>query len=89
MNRFAILAAAAALIALPALPASAQSIRIDTAGKSPAQVHDEVVRAATQLCYAKQDGSINWYDEMRACVDGTTHATLDPAAAPKFDPLWG
>jgi hypothetical protein len=89
MNRFAILAAAAALIALPALPASAQSIRIDTAGKSPAQVHDEVVRAATKLCVAKDDGSVLWYDEMRACVDGTTQDTLDPAAAPKFVPLWG
>jgi hypothetical protein len=88
MKRFAILAAAAALIALPAASASAQSIRIDTAGKSPAQVHDEVVRAATKLCFAKDDASILSYEETRACVDNTTRDTLDPAAAPKFVPLW-
>jgi hypothetical protein len=89
MNRIAILAAAAALIALPALPASAQSVRLSTAGKSPAQVREDVFKAATKLCSAKEDGSVIWYDEMRACVDGTTRATLDPAGAPRFVPLWG
>nr|MEA2797471.1 hypothetical protein [Phenylobacterium sp.] len=85
MHRIALLAAAAALIALPA---SAQSIRLSTAGKSPAQVREEVFKAATKLCGAKDDGSILSYDEMRACVDDTTRDTLDPAAAPRFVPLW-
>jgi hypothetical protein len=86
MHRIAILAAAAALIALPA---SAQSIRISTVGKSPAQVRAEVFQAATKLCEAKVDGSTIWADEMRACVTGATNATLDPADAPRFAPLWG
>jgi hypothetical protein len=85
MHRIAFLAAAAALIALPA---SAQSIRLSTAGKSPAQVREEVFKAATKLCGAQADGSLISTDEMRACVDGTTRATLDPAAAPRFVPLW-
>lgn len=47
MNRIVILAAAAALVALPA---SAQSIRISTAGKSADQVRAEVFQAARKLC---------------------------------------
>ena len=85
MQRIALLAAAAALIALPA---SAQSIRLSTAGKSPAQVREEVFKAATKLCDAKTDGSTIWADELRACVDDTTRATLNPADAHTFVPLW-
>jgi hypothetical protein len=86
MNRIAILAAAAA--ALIALPASAQSTHISTVGKSPAQVREQVFEAATKLCEQKADGSTIWVDELRACVADTTRNTLDPSAAPKFDPLW-
>ena len=85
MQRIALLAAAAALIALPA---SAQSIRLSTAGRSPAQVREEVFKAATKLCDAKNDGSILSYDVTRACVDDTTRATLNPADAHTFVPLW-
>jgi hypothetical protein len=79
MHRIVLLAAAAALIALPA---SAQSIRISTVGKSPAQVRNEVYKAAYKLCAANAYGSTIWIDEMRACADGTTRATLAQRDAP-------
>jgi hypothetical protein len=87
MKRIAILAAAGA--ALIALPASAQSIQLSTAGKSPDQVREEVFKAATKLCNEKVDGSTIWVDELRACVADTTRDTLDPSAAPQFVPYWG
>ena len=54
MNRIAFLAAAAALIALPA---SAESIRISTVGKSPEQVRNEVYKAAHRLCSRETFGA--------------------------------
>ena len=73
MNRIVILAAAAALIALPA---SAESIRISTVGKSPAQVRDEVNKAAYKLCAQETVGATFRIDEMRSCVAHTTRATF-------------
>jgi hypothetical protein len=72
-----ILAAAAAAIALPA---SAQSIRISTAGKTPEQVRAEVVKAATKICEVATYGVSFPLDEMRACVDQTTRASLAQTA---------
>jgi len=79
MNRIVILAAAAALIALPA---SAESIRISTVGKSPEQVRNEVFKAAYRLCAFETIGATFRVDEMRACVDATTRATF--AQAPEL-----
>ena len=76
MNRIALLAAAAALIALPA---SAESIRISTVGKTPHQVRDEVFKAAYRLCALETVGATFRVDEMRACVDTTTRATYRAA----------
>ncbi len=73
MNRIAILAAAAVLIALPA---SAQSIRVSTVGKSPEQVRAEVFKAAQKLCARETFGASFWADEMRSCVAYTTRATF-------------
>ena len=81
MNRIAILAAAAALVALPA---SAQSIRISTVGKSPDQVRTEVFKAAQKLCARETFGATFWAAEMRACVANTTRATLAQANDPKL-----
>jgi hypothetical protein len=81
MTRIVILAAAAALIALPA---SAESIRIPTAGKSPEQIRTEVFKAATKLCWQEVVGATFVLDEMRACVDSTTRAALAQAADPKL-----
>jgi hypothetical protein len=73
MNRIISLAAAAALIALPA---SAESIRISTVGKSPAQVRDEVFKAANKLCAQETVGATFRVEEMRACVSQTARATF-------------
>ncbi len=73
MNRVMILAATAALIALPA---SAQSIHISTDGKAPGQVRAEVYKAARLLCGRELYGASFPLDEMRACVDGTVRVTL-------------
>ena len=79
MTRIAILAAAAALIALPA---SAQSIRISTAGKSAEQVKLEVFKAATKLCARETVGASFPVDEMRACVKNTARTTLAQSSDP-------
>jgi hypothetical protein len=81
MNRIVILAAAAALIALPA---SAQSIRISTVGKSPEQVRAEVYAAATKLCAREVVSATFPADEMRACVAGTVRATLAQSSDPQL-----
>ena len=43
--------AAATLFAVPAF--AADSVRVSLAGKSPAQVHAEIVKAASTVCYAQ------------------------------------
>ena len=73
MIRIVSLAAAAALIALPA---SAQSIRISTTGKSVEQVKMEVAKAAKSLCARETVGASFPVDEMRACVKNTMRATF-------------
>jgi hypothetical protein len=81
MNRIVILAAAAALIALPA---SAESIRVSTAGKSPEQIRGEVVKAATRLCARETFGASFPLDEKRACVDYTVRTTLAQSNDPQL-----
>ena len=74
MNRIAILAAAAA--ALVALPASAESIRVSTVGKTPAQVRAEVFQAARKVCQDEVPGYAYRVEAARACVDSTVRVTL-------------
>ena len=81
MNRIAILAAAAAVIALPA---AAQSIRISTVGKTPEQVQAEVFKAANKLCAIETYGASFPVDEMRACVAATVRATLAQSQDPNL-----
>jgi hypothetical protein len=80
MTRILILAAAAALVGLPA---SAQSIHIPTAGKTPDQVRSEVFKAANRLCAVETYGASFPIDEMSRCVDYTTRAALGEVADPK------
>lgn len=80
MTRIVILAAAAALLALPA---SAESIRIATAGKSADQLRAEVFKAAQRLCALETFGASYPIDEMRACVAATTRTTLAQMPDPK------
>ena len=79
MHRIVILAAAAALLALPA---SAESIHISTVGKSAQQVRDEVFKAANRLCARETGGATVRIDEMRACVDATARATFAQSSDP-------
>ena len=79
MNRIAILAAAAALIALPA---SAQSIRVSTEGKSPEQVRSEVFQAARKLCSDQIAGYR--VDQTRSCIANTMRVTLAQSHDPSI-----
>ncbi|MDB5432479.1 MAG: hypothetical protein JWP35_3595 [Caulobacter sp.] len=45
-------AALAAAFALAAPAFASETVHISTAGKSPAQVHAEIVKAASKVCYA-------------------------------------
>ena len=74
MIRLITLAAAAALIALPAN--AEDSIRISTHGKTPDQVKAEVYKAAETLCARETAVATFQYYEMRACVAGTVRKTL-------------
>jgi hypothetical protein len=76
-----ILAAAAALIALPA---SAQSIRVSTEGKSTAQVRAEVFQAARKLCNQDVPGSAYRVEETRSCTDRTVRVTLAQSRDPSL-----
>ena len=79
MIRLITVAAAAALVALPA---SAQSIRVSTAGKSVEQIRLEVLKAAKSLCARETVGASFPVDEMRACVKGTVRTTLAQSSDP-------
>ena len=80
MNRILILTAAAAVIALPA---SAQSIRVSTAGKSAEQVRTEVFLAARKLC--SSETAFSYHPEVTwACVDRTVRATLAQSQDPNL-----
>lgn len=81
MNRIAILAAAAALIALPA---SAQSIHVSTDGKSAQQVRAEVFQAARKLCQEEVAGYAYRTDEARSCLEHTVRNTLAQSHDPSL-----
>ena len=84
MIRIVTLAAAAALVALPASAQSttAKSIHISTAGKSVEQVKAEVFKAARTLCADETIGATFPVDEMRACLKGTMRATFAQSSDP-------
>jgi hypothetical protein len=79
MIRIATLAAVAALVAAPA---SAQSIRIPLAGKTPHQVNTEVYKAANKLCREMNTGASFPIDAQHICVMNTVHATMAQLKAP-------
>jgi hypothetical protein len=79
MNRIVILAAAAALIALPA---SAESIRVSTTGKTPQTVRAEVFQAARKVCQEEIPGYAYRIDAARACIDSTVRMTLAQSSDP-------
>jgi hypothetical protein len=83
MIRIATLAAAAALLALPASAQSNEkSIRISTAGKSVEQVKMEVFKAAKRLCANETLGATFPAEEMRACLKNTMRTTFAQSSDP-------
>jgi hypothetical protein len=68
MNRISTLSVLAAATALIALPASAQTIHIATAGKTPTQLHGEIVKAARKLCVEETTGATFMINAYAACV---------------------
>ena len=69
----------AATAGLFATTASAQSIRISTIGKTPAELKAEVTKAAEKLCWRETAGSSLPLDAQAACVEHTVSATLAQA----------
>ena len=80
MLRFVTLAAVAA--ALVAGPASAQSIRIATAGKSPDQLKAEIHKAAVRVCDAETRDSLLSYYMQSPCVKATVKAAVEQSGDP-------
>lgn len=52
-----IVLAASAIALFAAAPAGAAEVRIQTAGKAPAQLHAEIVKAASNVCWAEVRGT--------------------------------
>jgi hypothetical protein len=73
MLRIATLAALAALVAIPA---NAETIRVSTAGKSIEQVHAEVVKAAHKLCARAVVYATFPIYERQACVKSTVQTAI-------------
>jgi|InoplaM1PM_1038563.scaffolds.fasta_scaffold02347_1 hypothetical protein len=71
------IALAAIAATLVAAAASAESIRISTAGKSAEQVKTEIYRAARTVCMAESYDGFFPMDTYRACFDDTVKAAID------------
>ena len=80
MIRIVTLAALAAFAV--AAPASAQSLTINTAGKSPEQVREEIALVARKLCIREFFGASYPADTLRGCVDTVVYDTLASASNP-------
>lgn len=82
MIRIATLAATAALIALPA---SAQSVTVSTAGKSTAQLHADILKAAKSVCVRATMGASFPREMYAACFKAAVTKAVadvgDPALA--------
>ena len=80
MIRILTLAATAVLMAAPA---SAQSLRVSTAGKTPAQLHIDITKAARTVCNLATLGATFPREMYAACykaaVDNVVTQAADPA----------
>ena len=87
MIRILTVAAAAALIAAPA---SAQSVRVATAGKSPEQLHADITKAARKVCTLATVGSAFERQMFESCYKHTVEDAVaragDPALANVANP---
>ena len=83
MIRILTLAAAAAV--LIAAPASAQSIRVSTVGKTPEQLHTDITAAARKVCIRELAmGATFPQEELARCVKATVAATVAQANDPEL-----
>jgi hypothetical protein len=72
-----VIAAFSAAATLLAVPAYAQDeVRISLAGKSPAQVHAEIVKAASRVCYAQTRREPLYVHVYAACVQQSVSRAL-------------
>lgn len=75
----------AAVAALIAAPASAESVRISTVGKSAAELHADITKAARKVCLHAITNATFPQQELAACMKGTVAAAVaqtgDPALA--------
>lgn len=72
-----IVLAASAIALFAAAPAGAAEVRIQTAGKAPAQLHAEIVKAASTVCWAEARGTALASYVYPACV----RASVEKATA--------
>lgn len=77
-----VLTLAAVAAALVAGPASAQSIRISTSGKSPEALKAEIHKAAVRVCIAETRDSLLSYYLQAPCIRGTEKAALEQSGDP-------
>ena len=85
MIRTTVLAAAAAvaLFAAPALAASAPSaVTVTIAGKSPAEAHAAIVKAASTVCLAATRGESMFVYLYPACVQDAVSRAVAQAGKP-------
>ncbi len=80
MIRIATLAAVAAMVA--AAPASAQTIRVSTVGKTAEQVHADVTKAARSVCEGATVGTTFRREIMQTCMKVTISRALAQAQDP-------
>jgi gas vesicle protein len=73
MLRIATVAAVAALIAAPA---SAESIRISTSGKSVEQMREEIRKAAEVVCRREFSTTLDLTGSRAACVNGSARDAM-------------
>ena len=77
--------AAAFLIASPALAAPApQSVHVPLAGKSAAQVHADIVRAASTVCYTETQHEPLFAYVYPACISQTVSKAVAQIGDPKL-----
>lgn len=79
MLRIVTVAAVAALIAAPA---SAESIRISTSGKSVDQMREEIRKAAEVVCRREFATTLDLTGSRAACVAGSTQEALTQLGVP-------
>jgi hypothetical protein len=78
--------AALAALAL-ASSANAQEVRVSLAGKSPAQIHSDIVSAARNVCHKATATESLMLDAYSRCMSGTVKAAVAQLGDPQVAEL--